>query len=166
MHRMISLGGFVLLLLLALPVLAEQVAPVFDATQPIEISSQRLEAWQDERKSVFTGAVVAKQGDMTLQADSLTVLFAAQQNQVEQLDAVGDVRLHQLERTATADRAVYQRQAGTLVLTGDAVVEQGGNRIAGEEITLFVEENRSLVKGSKQQRVKAFIVPNQVQEEP
>jgi lipopolysaccharide export system protein LptA len=162
---MISLSLSVLLLLPALPVLAEQTAPVFSADQPIEITSRRLEAWQDERKSVFTGDVVAKQGNMTLQADSLTVLFAAEQNEIEKLDAVGGVRLHQLERTATADRAVYRRQTGTLVLTGDAVVEQGGNRIAGEEITLFVEENRSLVKGSKQQRVKAFIVPNKVQEE-
>lgn len=165
MYRMISFGLTVLLQLLPLPVLAEQAVPVFDADQPIEITSARLEVWQDERKSVFTGDVVAKQGDMTLQADSLTVLFAAQQNQIEQLNAVGRVRMHQLERTATADRAVYRRQAGTLVLTGDALIEQDGNRIAGEEITLYVEENRSLVKGSQQQRVKAFIVPNKVQEE-
>ncbi|MCK5914117.1 MAG: hypothetical protein KAG12_09575, partial [Desulfuromusa sp.] len=42
---------------------AGEVAPEFDQSQPIEITSQQLEVLQQQRQSIFTGDVVAKQGE-------------------------------------------------------------------------------------------------------
>lgn len=148
------------------PAAPQQTEPLISSDQPIEISSQQLEAWQAERKSVFTGEVVARQGDMTLWTDQLSVYFNADQSQVDRMEAEGQVRIKQLDRTARAERAVYRREAGTLVLSGNAEVSEGDNRIAGEEITLYIEDNRSLVKGSPERRVEAIIIPQQGPEEP
>lgn len=139
---------------------AEQVVPTIDTSLPVEIESQQLEIMQQENKSVFSGDVVAIQGDMTLSADRLIVFFV-EDNQIDRLEAAGHVRFSQLDRVATSEKAVYRQQEGILILQGNAKVQQGKNLVSGDEITFYVQENRSVVKGSSQKRVKAVIVQEQ-----
>lgn len=146
-------------------VLAGETAPEPDRNQPIEITAQQLEVLQQQRQSIFTGDVVAKQGDMTLYAEKLIVIFQKDQDQIERLDAIGGVRVLQLDRIATAKKAVFHQMEEILVLIGNAEVTQGENKISGDEITLYLKENRTLIKSSEENRVKAFIVPEKKQED-
>lgn len=155
MYRFVLIFFFVFCL--ATVGLCEQVVPTLDTSQPIEILSQQLEVLQQENRSVFSGDVVATQGDMTLNADRLIIYFVGE-NQVDRLEASGSVRFSQLDRVATADKAIYHQQDGILLLQGNAGVTQGSNQVNGDEITFYVHENRSVVKGSSQKRVKAVIV--------
>ena len=143
---------------------AEEVTSGFDRNQPVEITAQQLEVLQLERQSIFTGDVVAVQGEMTLYADKLIVYLQEAQQQIDRLEAIGGVKFVQLDRVATADRAVFQQVDEVLILTGNAVVTQGGNSVSGDEITLFIQEDRTVVKGSKTNRVKAVIVPEKKKE--
>ncbi|MCK5825637.1 MAG: lipopolysaccharide transport periplasmic protein LptA [Desulfuromusa sp.] len=145
---------------------ADEVTPGFDRNQPIEITAQKLEVLQLERQSIFTGEVVAIQGEMTLSADKLIVYLQEAEDQIDQLEAIGRVRFVQLDRVATADQAIFQQEKEVLILTGNAVVTQGENTISGDEITLFIQENRTLIKGSENNRVKAVIVPEKKKEKP
>lgn len=133
------------------------------AFQPIEVTAQQLEADQGQRQATFTGEVVAKQGDITLYCNKLVVYSLAEQDQVDRLEAFGQVRVVQLDRTATADRAVYRQSQGTLALFGNAEVHQGQSRVAGDEIVVFLQENRSLVKSGDSGRVRAVLFPQQQQ---
>jgi len=142
---------------------AAPLAPTVDISKPVEITARQLEVIQSDNKSVFSGDVVAKQGDMTLTANQLTV-FSAAGEQIDRLEAVGQVRFVQGENTATADRAVYRQKEEILVLQGNATVAQGNNRVSGDEIVFYIRENRSLVKSSDQKRIKAVIVPTTQQE--
>lgn len=137
-----------------------------DRNQPLEITAQQLEVLQQQRQSIFTGDVVAKQGDMTLYADKLIVFLHKDQDQIERLDAIGGVRVVQLDRIATAEKAVFHQVEEVLVLSGNAEVVQGKNKVSGDEITLYIKENRTLIKSSKKSRVKAVIVPEKKSEEP
>ncbi len=130
---------------------------------PIEVTAQQLEAHQEQRQAIFSGDVVAKQGDITLYSDKLVVYSLEEQNQVDRLEASGHVRVIQLDRTATADRAIYRQQQGTLVLYGNAEVHQGQNKVAGDEITVYIRENRSVVKSGESGRVKAVLFPQSKQ---
>ena len=143
---------------------AEEVTSGFDRNQSVEITAQQLEVLQLERQSIFTGDVVAVQGEMTLYADKLIVYLQEAQQQIDRLEAIGGVKFVQLDRVATADRAVFQQVDEVLILTGNAVVTQGGNSVSGDEITLFIQEDRTVVKGSKTNRVKAVIVPEKKKE--
>jgi len=143
---------------------ATEATPKLDRTQPIEITAQELEVLQQQRQSIFTGEVVATQGDMTLYAEKLTVFFQQDQDQIKRLEATGKVRVIQLDRVATADKAVFHQTDDTLVLIGNAEVTQGQNKVSGDEITLYLKENRTLIKSSKKNRVKATIVPEKKQE--
>ncbi len=147
------------LLLSAVSAHAVERAPLVDRRQPIEITAQQLEILRLQQKSIFTGEVVAQQGEMTLKADRLVVFFLADESGIERLEATGNVVFSQLERKATADRAVYRQDDETLQLFGNAEVTQGQNRIAGDEVIFYVRENRSLVKSSDRQRVKAVFTP-------
>ena len=138
---------------------AEDATPILDRNQPIEITALQLEVLQQQRQSIFTGEVVAKQGEMTLYAEKLIVVFQQDQDQVERLNAIGGVRVLQLDRVATAEQAVFHQAEETLVLIGNAEVTQGQNKVSGDEITLYLKEDRTLIKSSENTRVKATIVP-------
>ena len=143
---------------------AEEGTPEFDRNQPIEITAHKLEVLQLERQSIFTGDVVVVQGEMTLYADKLIIYLQEAQQQIDRLEAIGGVKFVQLDRVATADLAVFKQEEEVLVLTGNAVVSQGGNRVSGDEITLFIQENRTLVNGSEKSRVRAVIIPEKKKE--
>lgn len=136
-----------------------------DRDQPLEITSQQLEVFQEEQRSIFSGAVVAQQGEMTLYTDQLTVIFDGQ-NDVSRIEAAGNVRIEEPLRTARGNNAVFDREADTLILSGNAEVVQGENRITGDEITLFIGQNRSIVKSHDTGRVRAVILPEKKPESP
>ncbi|SEA25352.1 lipopolysaccharide export system protein LptA [Desulfuromusa kysingii] len=143
---------------------AVEAGSEIDRSQPIVITSRQLEVLQQQRQSIFTGEVVAKQGEMTLYAEKLIVVFQQDQDQVERLDAIGGVRVLQLDRVATAEKATFHQMEETLVLVGDAEVTQGNNKVAGDEITVYLKDNRTVIKSLEKSRVKATIIPEKGQE--
>jgi len=152
-----------LVLFVASAVIAESLPQ--PAALPIEVTAQQLAADQGQGQATFSGEVVATQGDITLYCDKLTVFSLPEGDQVDRLEAFGNVRVVQLDRIATADRAVYRQRQGTLALYGNAAVHQGQNRVAGEEIIVYLQENRSVVKSGDGGRVKALLFPQQQEQE-
>ena len=150
-------------LIAALPALAADKLPQ-TTNLPVEVTARHLEALKLQRQVVFTGEVVARQGDITLYSDQLTIFSLPEADQVERMEAVGNVRVVQLDRTATADQAIYRQQVGTLVLIGNATVHQGQNQVAGDEITLYLQEDRSVVKSNETGRVRAVLFPEQTKD--
>ncbi len=155
--------GWVLisLLLLATPVMAAEEAAPSAPEGPIEVTAQRMDADQSSGEVLFSGDVVAKRGSMTVYADQLTLVFIETENErkIERLEAEGAVRVIDGDRVATANRLDYLQAEEKMTLTGDAMIHQGGNQVAGDEIVLFLRENRSLVKSGKDGRVKAVFLP-------
>ncbi|WP_303720411.1 lipopolysaccharide transport periplasmic protein LptA [Malonomonas rubra] len=131
---------------------------------PIEITAQQLDADRPARKATFSGEVIAKQGDITLYSDKLVVYSLPEDDQIDRLEAFGNVRVLQLDRTAVADRAIYRQVEGKLVLYGNAEVHQGQNQVTGDEIVVYLQENRSIVKSGENGRVKAVLFPKKEQE--
>ena len=130
---------------------------------PIEVTSRQMEADQNSRQVVFTGDVVAKRGGMTVYAERLTLFFveAGKERRIERLEGEGGVRVVDGQRVATAQHLDYLQAQEKMILTGDAQIHQGENLVAGEEIVLFLRDNRSLVKSGKDGRVRAVFLPQQ-----
>jgi lipopolysaccharide export system protein LptA len=55
---------------------------------------------------------------------------------------IGRVVALQRGRRATGDRGVYSEQKRTLEMTGHAVLERGEDRLRGEPVVFFVDEDR------------------------
>ncbi len=128
---------------------------------PITVKSNEMTADNKGKTAVFSGKVVAKQGDITIFADKLVVNYADKNKEVEKVEALGNVRIVQLNRTGFADQALYDSRSGRIVLTGTPRVVQGGDSISGKVITYYVDGDRSDVSsgGDPKARVEAVINP-------
>lgn len=140
-------------------------APVVNAVHkdrshlPITVKSNELTTDNKGKLAVFTGKVVAKQGDVTIHADKLTINYGSTEGDVEKIEADGNVRIIQENRTGIAAHAVYENREGRIVLTGSPRVTQGADTISGKIITYFIDEERSIVSGGGDSRVEAVIHP-------
>ncbi len=156
-------GGLLFLLLLVSPVLTVEGQPQNSPVGSIEVSSRQMEVDQAKGTVLFLGSVVGKRGEMTIYADKLTLYLVDidGKRNIERLTAAGQVRVVDGERVARANNLEYLQAEEKMILTGKAEVHQAANLVSGEEIILFIREDRSLVKSGKDGRVKAVFLPEQ-----
>lgn len=153
-----------LLLLTGAAMAAPSGFPRSASKEPVEVTADRLEADDVAKSLIFIGHAVAKQGDVTINSDRLTVYYAAQGGaaqggDIDRIVAEGNVRIVQGSRQATANRAVYFRAEERMSLTGSPKVTEGTNSVQGTEIVLYLKENRSVVIGGQSGRVNAVFQP-------
>lgn len=152
---------FMLLASVALAAPADKSSRKDRSGLPITIKSNELTADNKGKTAVFTGKVVAKQGDISIFADKITVNYADKKGDVEKIEASGNVRIVQQNKTGTAAQAVYDSRDGRITLTGNPKVMQGGDSISGKTITYYVDDDKSVVSGGDdpKSRVEAVINP-------
>lgn len=135
--------------------------------KPVNITADTLEYDNKSNSAVFRGNVVARQNDIVLFADEVSVVYArsdekeAGKGRMKQLTAQGNVKVIQGERIATGQKIVFYNDEQKIVATGNPRVWQGDNVITGNKITVFLKEDRSVVEGSLQERVSATIYPKE-----
>lgn len=147
------------LLALPLPVAAQTVAfggIKADTRAPVEVTAETLKVDQSTGQANFTGNVLIGQGQMRLSADSVTVTYAqGGQQKIKSLNASGRVTLVNGPDAAEAAEAVYDVETGNIVLTGDAIVTQGQNVLAGDRIEVNLTDGTASVAG----RVRTVLQP-------
>lgn len=111
---------------------------------PLEIEAPRTSWDLKARSAVFEGGVTAKRGEFTLTCDTLTVTFAAggKRDAVELATAEGNVTISRDQRTATGERAELHGETGEVVLTGHPTLVEGSNRLTGDVVRLFLDDER------------------------
>lgn len=150
--------------------------PRIERDQPIQIVSDRLDAYHEKRMVVFSGNAVAAQGARTIRADRLTLYYreekkpAGQQagepegtGNLERVEAAGHVTITEGERIVTGDEAVFDQDAQKITMTGSAVMREGANIVRGDRIVVFLNENRGVVESTENKRVTATIYPGDPQ---
>ena len=126
---------------------------------PITIKSDRLSADNKGKVAVYTGKVVAKQGDVTIFANKLTINYSDKKGDLEKVEADGNVRIIQGNRIGIASHAVYESKAGRIILTGKPRVMQGSDTTSGKTITYLIDDEQSIVTGDAVESVVTIIHP-------
>jgi lipopolysaccharide export system protein LptA len=128
--------------------------------EPIEVTSKQLEFDYKARRAVFKGDVQVVQGDIHLDSDTLTVRYSekAGKQQVESVQADGKVKIKQGERVAKGDKAVFDQTSRKLILTGNAVLQDGPNQLTGDTVEVYPDQSKMEVKGENR-RVKVLLFP-------
>ena len=127
---------------------------------PITIKSNQLSADNKGKTAVFTGKVMARQGDITIYCDRMTINYGDTRDEVDKIEADGNVRIVQENRIGLASHAVYDNKQGYITLTGNPKVMQGADSISGKTIVYYIDEDKSLVSGEGDSRVNAVIHPS------
>jgi len=140
------------------PTLTPPAAPANEGKGgPVIVDSDSLESIQKEGLSVFKGNVVAKQNNSVQYADRMEVYMDSKTDRIERVVSTGNVRIITRDcRMGTASRTEYYDAEQRVVLIGNARVWRGADIVTGERITIYLAEDRSLVEGGKQERVKAI----------
>jgi lipopolysaccharide export system protein LptA len=146
--------------------------------EPIEIVSDRMDAYNEKKLVIFSGKVVATQGDKEIKSDRLLLYYKKETGKkdkigakeieatgdLEKIEAKGNVIVTQKEKIATGDEAVYMQESGQIIMTGNATLRDGKNLIKGDKVIVFVNEDRGTVESDPNKRVKAVIYPQEQNE--
>jgi lipopolysaccharide export system protein LptA len=133
-----------------------------DRSQPLTVDADRMERFGKESLVIFTGSVVARQDNSVQYADRMEVYLDEKGDRVLRSISTGSVRIVTRDcRTGTAKRAEYFDLEQRVVLIGNARVWQDDNVVSGDTITIYLSEDRSIVQGGKQERVKAVFYPRE-----
>ncbi|MCX8033855.1 MAG: lipopolysaccharide transport periplasmic protein LptA [Thermodesulfovibrio sp.] len=123
-----------------------------DSNEPIIITSQSLINDNKAKIATFDGNVVAKKGDVTLNANKMIVYYEEEEKggNIKVIEAVGNVKLQKADRLITAHKATYfPEPEEKVVFTGEPRATEGKNLITGEKITFFIRDDRAIVEKSK-----------------
>ena len=124
---------------------APVVLPGGDSKAPVSIDAAKLEYSDKEQKLVYSGGVVAKQGESTMRSTTLVIFLASSviqgtpagsagnnESQIKRMEAAGPVTIISKDQIGTGDRATYNREDNKFLLLGNVTLSQGGNIIKGK----------------------------------
>jgi lipopolysaccharide export system protein LptA len=130
-----------------------------ESSQPIRIKSDGLDWDYKGHVVTFRGNVIANQEDVTLYSDRMVIYYDETTSELTQIVAEGAVRIVQLDRRATGEKAVFHNAEKKIVLTGRPVVRQGKNVVIGEKITILIDRDWVEVE-----RADVTISPREIKE--
>ncbi|HUL38466.1 MAG TPA: lipopolysaccharide transport periplasmic protein LptA, partial [Thermodesulfobacteriota bacterium] len=130
-----------------------------DRSQPIDITSDKVEAFWKENLIIFKGNVVARQKDIVIYADSMEAIIVDDGKGIDRATAGGNVKIQQGLRVANCQKAIFYNRDQKMVLTGEPRIVDGDNTVSGDEIIFDIEKNRVEVKGGQSGRGKAKVQP-------
>ncbi|WP_170850223.1 MULTISPECIES: LptA/OstA family protein [unclassified Beijerinckia] len=163
---------------------AGAVLPGGNARSPVNVDAAKLEYFDKEQKAVYSGGVVARQGDAIMRSTTLTVIFdrdaagdgtasssgtatsggsgstgaGPTSNQVKRIEATGPVTVIEKERVGTGDRGVYERAENKVYLIGNPTLSECGNVVKGDKDSRLIYDltnSRAQITG----RVSSTFVP-------
>jgi lipopolysaccharide export system protein LptA len=163
-----------LLIALSMPVLAQKksggsgMLPGSNSKDPINIDAAKLDYFDKEQKLVYTGNVVAVQGQSRLKTPSLVIFLMPKEaatdtgtpsstnNEVRRMEAAGPVTLSQKDQVGTGDRGVYIKAENKVFLYGNVTLTQGPNVTKGDQLEYDLTTSLAHVTGN----VRSLFIPN------
>jgi len=116
--------------------------------QVLDVEAEHMTFDRQTQTFLFQDRVQVRRCDMTIFCDRLRVFNDAQGQRVERIVFTGHVRMEQGARRVTSEHAEYFDAEQKLILTGQpkAWDTTEHNELTGEEIVVFLEEDKLLVK--------------------
>ncbi|WP_114227559.1 MULTISPECIES: LptA/OstA family protein [Sphingomonas] len=121
---------------------------------PVDVSSERIEVQDRADRAVFSGSVVAKQDDLTLTTDRLTIAYTNNGGstngsgiQIDRLDAAGGVTVRSPSETGRGDFGVYDLNRKIITLIGNVQLDRDGSQVKGNRLTIDLDSGRAVIDG-------------------
>jgi len=131
--------------------------PKPDDHLPLTVDADKMERFGKASLVIFSGNVVARRDNSVQYADRVEVYMDEKGDRVLRTISTGGVRIITKDcRTGTAQRAEYYDLEQRVVLLGNARVWQDDNVVSGDTITIYIAQDRTIVEGGKQERVKGI----------
>ena len=155
----------------AFPAFAEKprsgaILPGGNSKDPVNIAAAKLDYFDKEQKLVYTGNVVATQGESKLQAGTLVVFLTpkdplapagapSSSSQIRRMEAAGPVTIVSKDQIGTGDSGVYEKSENKVYLIGNVTLTQGPNVTKGDKLSYDLNTKQAAVTG----RVRSMFLP-------
>lgn len=142
-----------------------------DPDAPVQITSSQLDLARGAGTALFTGDVLAIQGEMRLSAQWVLVEYTLLPdgnigNEIKTITAKDKVLLVTPTEAAESDEAVYRPQTNEVLMTGNVLLTQGPNTVAGDRMTVDLETGIGKVEGRVRTVLQPQSTPPQSQPQP
>lgn len=142
----------IILLLSAVAVAAQGTNVAFgtirqDTGLPVEVTADNLSVDQSTGTAIFNGNVLIGQGEMRLSAAEVLVVYRDQAEGIARLEATGGVTLVSGDDAAESQRADYDIDSGTIVMSGNVLLTQGRNAISSDKMSVKLSDGTAQMSG-------------------
>ncbi len=136
-----------------------------------KITAQKMRYHKSDNLVTFLGNVHVDRENFELWSEKLTIYLSkemksgakkedsiqgpAGEGQFDKIVAQDNVRLKKGDYEATSSKATYEKDKEVIVLEGDVLITENKNRIKGDKVRFYLNENRSEVLSSPQKQVEA-----------
>jgi lipopolysaccharide export system protein LptA len=150
---LIALGaaGTTAALLLAQPVAGQEAISALkghNTNAPVDVAADRIEVQDRADRAIFSGNVVVRQAQLTLNAPRLTVAYSqAGGIEIERLTASGGVTVHSPSETARGQYAIYDTGDRLITLLGGVTLTRGSSQVRGGRLVLDLDSGRAVMDG-------------------
>ena len=113
-----------------------------EALKPIDIDADVFEVSGKEKRGVFRGNVVARQGDVTIRAERVEATYSKEVKGITKAVADGGVTVTSGTKVGKSNRAEFDNETRTIILTGEPRLWEEGSVVEGKTITFHVDDGR------------------------
>jgi lipopolysaccharide export system protein LptA len=157
-----------------------------DSKEPIKIDADKLDVLDKDNKAIFSGNVVAVQGETTVRCSTMTVFYegrgqngagkrttpapapapaagaapSSNDGAIKRIECAGPVTVVSKTQAATSDNAVFDRANNKVIMTGNVALNDGPNITRGERLVYDTQTGIANVDTKPGGRVQGFFVPN------
>ena len=119
-----------------------------DGNAPVDVAADRIEVQDRADRAVFSGNVVARQAELTLQAERVTLAYTNSSGiEIDRIDASGGVTVRSPSETARGRFAIYDIDARLITVIGDVTLVRGDSNVNGERLVIDLASGRAVMDG-------------------
>lgn len=161
---------------------APTLLPGANTREPVSIEADKLVYYDKEQKAVYSGNVIAIQGDTKMTCSTLTIFMehnaasgkadaakpsdataggpGAAASSVKHMDCAGPVTVVSKTQAATGDSGAYDKAQNKVWLIGNVTLSDGSNVTKGEKLTYDLTTGQATIDtGPGAKRVKGLFIP-------
>jgi lipopolysaccharide export system protein LptA len=150
--------------------------PGASSKEPVSIDAGKLDYFDRESKLIYSGSVVAKQGESTLRASVLTIFLTKDKkpasegtpaepagpsgSSIRRMEAQGPVTVISKDEVGTGDNGSYDKAENKITLSGNVTLTQATNVIKGDRLVYDMTTGQAQVySGQTAGRVRSVFTP-------
>ena len=115
---------------------------------PVDVAADRIEVQDRADRAIFSGNVVARQADLTLNAARVTVAYSNPGSiEIQRIDASGGVTVRSPSETARGQFAIYDLNRRLITLLGGVTLTRGESQVRGGRLVLDLTTGRAVMDG-------------------
>lgn len=116
---------------------------------PVDVAADRVEVQSRADRAVFSGNVVAKQAELTLNAERVQLAYTSGNGtQIQRIDATGGVTVRSPSETARGQYAIYDIGSRLITMIGGVVLTRGESQVRGGRLVLDLTSGRVVMDGA------------------